>query len=300
MGMNQISRAFYELKFKDYIREKNGTEFEDFFSKIMKAKHQENFISCKPWGREGDRKNDGYLMSERHLFAVNGPETLNQSRMLNKINDDFNGALSHWGIYFNKWSFVHNQDALPPQIVEKIISLNEQHSGKIHINHWDPNKLKSIIFELDDTLVDEILGPIPSERDYTEIGFKDIQPVINAISRRATPTEENFMPVPENKLYINGLSDPIIELIRCGFKRATLVTRYFNMQTNITMGDEIENTLKLEYEKLKNQHLPPDDIYNGLCSFIRDEEKKDDNIYQVAVHTVLAYYFEQCTIFEGV
>jgi len=297
--MDQLSKAFYELKFKNYMYEKTGNEFEDFFARIMMAKHKVDFIPCRAWGSDGDRKNDGYLVSMRHLFAVNGPETLNQSRMIEKIDTDFKGALPHWD--FDKWSFVHNQEALPPKIVEKILELANEYRGRIAVNQWGPSKLKCLIFELADDLINEILGPIPSIREYAQLGFEDIQPIINAISRKPTPSEGDFIPVPENKLFINGFSDAIIGVIKMGLTRASLVEQYLNMQPNISLGDEIASTLSFEYIRMRDEmRLHPDAIYNGLFSFVCDGAKKDDVRYQVAVHTILAFFFEQCTIFERI
>lgn len=62
----------------------------------MQTKYKDDFMPCRPWGQEGDKKNDGYLISERHLFAVNGPHSLNQPRMIKKINSDFSGAIDYW------------------------------------------------------------------------------------------------------------------------------------------------------------------------------------------------------------
>lgn len=98
--MDGLSKQFYEWRFKDIIRERTGTQYEDFFSEIMKAKYKDNFMPCKPWGREGDRKNDGYLINEKYLFAVNGPHSLEQNRMIRKMEDDLVGALEYWEKYF--------------------------------------------------------------------------------------------------------------------------------------------------------------------------------------------------------
>ena len=106
------------------------------FSEIMKAKYKDNFMPCKPWGREGDRKNDGYLINEKYLFAVNGPHSLEQNRMIRKMEDDLVGALEYWEKYFDKWSFVHNQEALPPQINRKLLELRSTYES-IEISFGD-------------------------------------------------------------------------------------------------------------------------------------------------------------------
>jgi hypothetical protein len=298
--LDDLSRVFYEFKFKDIIREKSETQYEDFFCQIMKLKHSDNFMPCQPWGSEGDKKNDGYLIRERQLFAVNGPRSFKQSRMIAKIESDFLGALDYWADYFNRWSFVHNQYALPPKINKKLLELATKHK-QIIFSFWGPDELKNIIFSLENAKIDQILGPIPSRSNFTNLTFEDIQPVITSIAKRSNPRSDDFIPVPEDKLMINGFSDPIIELIRTGMIRAPLVRQYLNLQSNLDLGDQIAETLKRQYEHLRdNTTLEPDDIYSELVSFVLDNDKKSNQVYMVAVHTVLAYFFEQCTIFESV
>ncbi|MEK5102759.1 hypothetical protein MKX83_12325 [Cytobacillus sp. FSL M8-0252] len=50
--MDDLSKAFYEYNFKDIIRERTDTQYEEFFSKVMKLKYKDNFMPCQPWGRE--------------------------------------------------------------------------------------------------------------------------------------------------------------------------------------------------------------------------------------------------------
>jgi len=298
--MDDLSRVFYELKFKDIVREKTEGQFEDLFSSIMQLKHKANFMPCRPWGRDGDKKNDGYLIKERHLFAVNGPSNLNQNRMIKKIESDFLGAKDYWADYFDNWSFVHNQSALPPKVNKKLLSLATQHY-QVKFSFWGPSELKGIIFSSEESQINQILGPIPSRSNFTNLTFEDIQPVITSISKRANPKVEDLIPVPEDKLMINGFSDPIMELIKTGLIRASLVRQYLNLQPKLDLGDQIAETLKKHYEQLReNQDLDPDDIYSELVNYIADNAKKNNQIYMVAVHTVLAYFFEQCTIFERV
>jgi hypothetical protein len=297
--MNPLSMYFYAENFKKFCREKKGTEFEAFFVDIMKKVYQDDFIACKPWGRVGDRKNDGYLTTERRLFAVNAPERIEIPRLLNKIESDFNGALPHWEGYFDKWTFVHNQHEFPPQIIEKFLQLKDEYSEKIDIDNWGPETLRRMVFDLDEILIDDLLGPIPSTNEFVHISFEDIQPIIKAISRQSIPIEAPLIPVPENKLVINGLSEQIIGLIKHSLSRASLVSQYFRMNPEVGLGDKIAGTLSNKYIYLRdNKSLYPDDIYDELVNFISDDSKHDTK-YVVAVHIVLAYFFEQCTVFEG-
>jgi len=154
---------------------------------------------------------------------------------------------------------------------------------------------------LDGRQIERILGPVPTLGDYTKVTLADVQPVINAIKRKPNPKEEDFIPVPEDKIFINGFSAPIIGLIKQGLIRASLVEKYFNMSNNLTLGTEIENSLKEMYAEFRDQlpKLESDEIYNKLVESLCHSDKKSDMVHVVAVHTVLSYFFEQCTIFEG-
>ena len=49
------------------------------------------------------------------------------------------------------------------------------------------NRIKGHYFSLEDRAIDDILGPIPSINNFTNLTFKDIQPVLKSISRRSNP-----------------------------------------------------------------------------------------------------------------
>ncbi|OBY77989.1 hypothetical protein BBG47_18780 [Paenibacillus sp. KS1] len=169
--MDDLSWAFYDMKFKEIIREKTENEFEDFFSKVMQIKYKDNFMPCRPWGKDGDKKNDGYLINERHLFAVNGPQSLNQNRMIAKIKSDFSGALDYWEEYFEKWSFVHNQNSLPPRINKELLILSTQYTS-IKFTFWGPSEIRNILFSLEEVCIRDILGPVPSKINYTTLKLR--------------------------------------------------------------------------------------------------------------------------------
>ena len=66
--MDPLTREIYEMRLKAAFRERGEGEFEDLFASIMERCHPGDFQRSTPWGRSGDRKNDGYLRSERRLF----------------------------------------------------------------------------------------------------------------------------------------------------------------------------------------------------------------------------------------
>jgi hypothetical protein len=57
--VDQFTQAFYELKFRNAFLESRGEAFQDLFSSIMEKRYPGDFIRTRPWGNQGDRKNDG-------------------------------------------------------------------------------------------------------------------------------------------------------------------------------------------------------------------------------------------------
>src|SRR4051794_36543026 len=127
--MDKTTRAFFELIFENTFMKKLANEFQNFFSTIMEKRYPSDFIRVRPWGNQGDRKNDGYLGSKRMLFQSYAPNELTAAECVKKIDEDFEGALPYWKLYFDIWVFVHNSRAgLPPHAVERLLHLNTAHA----------------------------------------------------------------------------------------------------------------------------------------------------------------------------
>jgi hypothetical protein len=77
--------------------------------------------------------------------------------------------------------------------------------------------------------------------------------------------------------------------------RADLVRRYFNAQP--TLQDQIAESFRTKYSKLRETGAPPDDIFAGLQRFTGGGVVPSPS-RQNAVLATLAYFFEKCDIFE--
>lgn len=140
--MDEITRAHYEGKFQVAFLTAKGDEFQTLFEKLMGKAHPADFIPCRPWGSAGDRKNDGYLPSEKTLFQVYAPNEMSAAEAIAKIDEDFKGALPHWAQYFEKWVFVHKaHDGLSPHIIAKLLELESQHPP-LKLTHWSLEELR--------------------------------------------------------------------------------------------------------------------------------------------------------------
>ena len=55
-----LQDAYFEQRFENAFMRAKGDAFQDFFAKLMGLAYKTDFMACRPWGKQGDRKNDGY------------------------------------------------------------------------------------------------------------------------------------------------------------------------------------------------------------------------------------------------
>lgn len=292
--MDSVARAFYELKFETAYLKKKGNEFQCFFADIMEKAHPGDFIRVRPWGKVGDRKNDGYLRSERMLFQVYAPNEMASATAIAKIEEDFAGTLPYWEKYFDRWIFVHNSTSgLGPDITKKLLELDATHEPTV--GHWGQEELRRKIFELHAVNLASLLGPAPTRRDVLELGLEALAPVLDQVAEMPAPVDPDLRPPPADKIARNMLSEHVETLLKAGMTRAELVKKYFRVQP--ANQDEIAESFRQHYENLRSSGKAPDQIFGELQRFAGGDAVPDPS-RQSAVLAVLAFFFEECDIFE--
>jgi hypothetical protein len=295
--MDDLSRAFYELKWKVTYIEAKGAAFQDLFSTVMEKCHPGDFQRVRPWGRQGDRKNDGYLASQKTLFAVYAPNEVEAAETVRKLNSDFKGALPYWEKYFKTWVFVHNSMiGLGPEVLQAILDLKSGHAV-LGIGTWGFEELRQEVFTLKEADLASLLGPVPSRYDMQNVGMVDLEPLLDHVGRLRPMSEEHIHPVPPGKLEENSLSDAVATLLQAGFARSKVVADYFRRIRNPKLRDEVAEVFRAEYVRLREEGMPPDDIFHQLQVFVGGSNPGPP-IRQAAILAVLAYFFEECEIFE--
>lgn len=294
--MDHLTRAFFDFAFRDAFRSKRGNEYQDWFSTVMEMCHPGDFIRVRPWGDEGDRKNDGYLRSERTLFQVYAPNAMTAKKAVDKIDEDFNGALPHWKEYFDVWVFTHNSwDGLGPDVTCKLLQLAHDHTP-LRVTSWGFEELRRRAFRrLDEDDLCSLLGYPPTRQQFLDLGFQDLKPLLDGIARAKAPDNPDLRPVSPEKINENDLSEDVRILLRTG--RTHVVEQMLTQWPEPTYGDEIAEAFRLEYGRLKAAGHTPDEIFDDLYVFAGGRQHQDAK-HLTAVLSVLAYLFEQCDIFE--
>lgn len=93
---NQLSDAYLRLKFQLAFLQKNGEEFQNWFADLAGHAYGADFEKIGPHGKYGDFKCDGRRLSTGTIFQCYAPVIVNLKRMIEKIDEDFAGALNHW------------------------------------------------------------------------------------------------------------------------------------------------------------------------------------------------------------
>ncbi|GHO94590.1 hypothetical protein KSF_046380 [Reticulibacter mediterranei] len=296
--MDTVKYSYYEMKFKLAYLEKRGNEFQDFFSELMEKCHPGNFQRVRPWGKIGDRKNDGYLRSERVIFQVYAPNEMEAIEAIAKIRKDFQGALRYWHAYLDKWVFVHNaRDGLGPDVLGILLELQASHPS-VSICSWGFEELRQKAFSLNEADLASLLGGYaPSSKDMLDVQYNNVQEVLHNIARQKLPLFQDIRQVPPGKLKFNRLSENVQILLTSGMWKADLVGNFFNDHPHPQYGDEIALAFNNQYKKYKMLNMEPDIIFSKLQEFAGGVEMGNP-AHQAAALAVLAYLFEQCEIFE--
>ena len=291
-----LQQAYYELKFENAFLLAKGDAFQDFFEKLMSLAYKADFMACCPWGNRGDRKNDGFLQSELRLFQVYAPTEMTEARALSKIREDLEGAKMHWGRHFDKWVFAHNAvHGLPPHVQELLLDLRRDNPG-IALEPWCTEEFR-LVFRLlsaDDRAV--WFGPAPTGETKARLGFKDLQVILEHLGSESADPGQPVKDVPRGKIEANALSASAAVLLKEGMAKAPLVAQFFNQWHDPTLGERIAKSFRAKYESLREDHAP-DLVFAELQAWAGGAGPGSPE-RQLAVLTIMAYYFERCDIFE--
>lgn len=292
--MDEISRAFFEQQLKIAFMEKKANEFQSFFSSLMEMRYPEDYVPVRPWGNVGDKKNDGYLRSERTVFQVYAPNEMRARATVAKIDEDFAKACAHWPEDLDKWVLVHNSlQGLGPEVTARLLELDREHPKTVA--HWGFQEIRTRAFELSEENLASLLGHPPTLRSIINLGLADLAPVLDQISSMPAPAEPDLRPPPADKIKRNMLSEHVGTLLKAGMVRADLVRRYFRAQP--TKQDEIAESFRQRYCSARGEGLPPDKIFTELQRYAGGNVVHDA-ARQGAVLAALAFFFEECDIFD--
>jgi hypothetical protein len=292
----ELQDAYFEQRFENAFLRAKGEEFQTFFERLMGLAYKADFMACRPWGSAGDRKNDGFLRSQRCLFQVYAPNEMTASKAKAKITEDFEGATEYWGTLFDRWVFVHNAtDGLPYHIHDLLLDFEKKCPGR-RLEAWGLEELRLIFREL--SVEDKIswFGIVPTGETRARLGFEELRVVLEGIGTIPAPIETEVRDVPMGKIEANALSGSTRRLLVEGMVKAPMVEAFFADYYDETLGERLAEAFKAEYRRLRNT-CTPSAVFRELQAWAGGDRRGTPE-HELAVITVMAYFFERCDVFE--
>ena len=295
--MDDLKRYIYGLRFSEDFLRKKGSEFQDWFVRIVNDFYGTDFQRVRPMGQKGDHKCDGYVITEQMVFQCYAPTDYTEQKLNTKIQEDFSGAIEHWQGQIKKWVFVHSDTrGLGPDTTKLLNKLRNDNPNLV-IETWCENELRNIVMALKLYQLEAIFGASPSKAILDQLSFEDIAPVLATIqSQEPDPLGPPIKPVSVAKLEKNKLPTDAAELLKLGRRKEQLVQQYFDKHNQPDFGEYIAQAFRKKYEALKAIKTPPGHIFSEMQQFaggIDGDVKK-----QGAVLAIVSYFFERCDIFE--
>jgi tetratricopeptide (TPR) repeat protein len=109
--MKDIDKKYLLLQFWDKVYQKSAAEFQSFFEDIMQKAYP-SFQKIRPYGKEGDKGNDGYRPDKGIYYLVYSPRNPNEkeTEAAQKFKNDFEKLKNSWDqiTKINEVNFVFN------------------------------------------------------------------------------------------------------------------------------------------------------------------------------------------------
>jgi hypothetical protein len=128
------------------------------------------------------------------------------------------------------------------------------------------------------------------------LGFTDLKVVLEKIAALPAPMMTAVKDVPTGKIEANALTEAVAQLLKEGMIKSPLVADFLSQWYDETLGERLAEAFKAEYRKLSLDN-GPNQTFAALQSWAGGDHRGTPE-HELAVLTVIAYYFERCDIFE--
>jgi hypothetical protein len=278
-----------------------GTEFENLFHRLMELRH-DDYMPIRTHGDIGDLGGDGLRTAYRKLYACYAPESLDVSKVRSKFLGDVKSAIYQRPEQFDTFVFVHNdqRNGIHPVLSGMLVEAGKTFSP-IRFEQMGPRKLWHEAMRLDRSQMEDLLQEsIPVEEVVYSIGMADIEPLLKHLaSHREYDAEVASIPLPTtHKVVYNRLSRPAQKQLQQGRPYVHLVEQYYRQQLDIRERDEAAAGFQAYYRRTRDEYGDdPDEILFQMQRYVLGQKSARWHRADAA-NTVLAYFFDECDIFE--
>ena len=295
--MTREDKLLARILFKNKIHESHGEAFEGIFTKIMSYK-EPTFRQIRPWGRCGDRKNDGYIPEKGIYYQVYAPiePTTKYNEALKKAKEDFEGLIKKWDNVLEYYFVFNDKYNNAPAIMYDEL---DEIKTKYDLENTDiilAKHLEDILFSLDDDKIMDIIGFLPSNIEEINLDFSILHEVVEYIMKKSSSNKEIIdYPDWNEKITFNELENTIAhKYLEAGLLNIDEVENYL-INNSTFSSEEIRNKLNQIYLELK-KHYKGEELFMAIIEAILP---RGDVRYFSAIFAIMSKYFSTCDIFEN-
>jgi len=299
MTKEEFSSHYHEIKLQLELSRRTGTSFQDFFEQIMQ-KADPSFTMVKPMGKEGDWKADGYSVNSKTVYQCYAPEEMTGPKAAKKLEEDFEGAFTHWQDRMQRWIFVWSSEgALPPQVVAALASLKADHLAQ-EIDHMGRAGLWDIVKGLSLADRESLLGIVPDLSAAPMTTAIEIQVLMKHFGQQAPAMVDagdlDLTAIAE-KLQRNHLSEAVTSMVKPSVPVARLVHKFVTGMPEPGFSQAIAFELAEKYKEFAASTDDPDGIFGRIIEYVLADHRLEPKFFWAAAG-IVTYYFELCDIFE--
>ncbi|SFC69204.1 hypothetical protein SAMN05421773_10597 [Streptomyces aidingensis] len=268
----------------------------------MELRH-DDYVPIRTAGSIGDLGGDGLRTSTRALYACYAPETFDVSSVRSKFLGDVESAVVQRPEQFDTFVFVHNdQRGGVHPVVSGLLMDAGRTFPRVVFQQMGPQKLWHEAMYLDRVRMERLLGEtIPVERVVYRIGLAEIEPLLRHLAEKRRRACASAVPVPLptiHKVDFNELSEHAREVLQAGRPYAHLVEQYYRSLLDPQERDETAAGFRAYYARMRQEYGDDTDkiLWQMQRYVLGQEAPRWDR--DEAAKAVLAYFFDECDIFE--
>ncbi|WP_228943342.1 ABC-three component system protein [Nocardioides sp. Leaf374] len=276
-----------------------ATKFEDYATEVLEVFHPD-FVNPDPAGQIGDGGCDGLADFGRLLYACYGTRDRGARHLASKLTSDFERARDSWR-HMERWVFLTNAPFGTPAL-EALTELRRQHcegtARPLDLSTMNESRFwNEIVSTLELKALDRIFPGCPGTAN---VELDDLIPLLDAIGT-TTPAIEagvTIRPVPLDKMEYNSLSAPARTELDAGRRLVPRIEDWFADAAEPDLRDQQAEAFRRIYEEQARVTQDPDEILQRVYAAIGGPDFRWNSVRANAVYGVVAFFFDECHIFE--
>ena len=297
MRLSEVSK---EIQYT--LATKEGKEFEDFVVRVYKIAYDTDFVPIKPSGSDGDLANDGYI-ADTLLIQIYAPEKINQKKIIDKLQHDFERAVKFWSI--KEWHFVINDKykGIPTRVRQTVDAMNSE--SPVLLKTINAQDIENFIVDLLKTKPIHVFVLLNFDKNIEDFDdFEKLSSVMDFLSRLEDVRKEDFEFYSfQDKKFYQGKNEKVEinitnEEFKKQFSHIVVVSRKVIKRYKEKIGEEqidavgeyIKNTYDAYVQSMSEEEALIEtfnDIYSKMSN--------DHNI-KAALWVMIGYFFDICDI----